>query len=72
MANLFKTLQNTVENISESVCESSKIQELNKSMNQSVTENKIVVYGSNLKKKNHKLLTYLGNEKKIKMVNSLR
>ncbi|XP_031784277.1 venom acid phosphatase-like isoform X1 [Nasonia vitripennis] len=71
MANLFKTLQSTVENKSETVGESSKIQDVNKSMNQSATENKIVLYGSNLNKKNHKLLTYLGTEKKIKIVNSL-
>lgn len=48
----------------------------NKSFNidksSSLTEPKIILYGSDLNKKNRKLLTKIGQEKKIRISNSLR
>lgn len=72
MINLFKSLQDTAENKSKVLCEP-KDHDLDKSLiNQTLNENKIVLYGSNLKPKNRKRLTYLGTEKKLKIANSLR
>ena len=72
MTNLFKSLQETVDNKSDTLSDTNKTHDFNKTLNTTISESKIILYGSDLSIKNRRLLAKLGLEKKLKVVNNFR
>lgn len=71
MANLFKSLQETAENQAETTVEQHTTMDLDKTQNYTLTESKIILYGSALSLKSRKQLLKLSSEKKLKVSSSL-